>query len=300
MKAPTLDLNEEELRQLLASEDSTSFTIPLILSQFKPTVDKSGSFARVLDVIINTNFYINKISFSQLYKTFLITVSLETIESKCKSLLEKNDWILLKNKKYQESSGHNSSANHKIGINCDKSGDKSIVNDLNAILNINDINHDESDDGNDGLDYEYVNTNINNKLIENINNSNNDGNYGPKTESDSDRVKRPQTQTILNHRPEDEGVVVVSSDHIQGQTVYLTPKYVLKFDVFSNCLDGRVILPSISDSNQLDLHIGEDRIVLMSSKYKLDIFVSLLIKCSEVSATFDAFTHILDIKMPLI
>ncbi|CAG2166335.1 unnamed protein product, partial [Oppiella nova] len=58
-----------------------------------------------------------------------------------------------------------------------------------------------SDDGNDGLDYEYVNTNINNKLIENINNSNNDGNYGPKTKSDSDRVKRPQTQTILNHSP---------------------------------------------------------------------------------------------------
>jgi len=197
MKAPTLDLNEEELRQLLASEDSTSFTIPLILSQFKPTIDKSGSFARVLDVIINTNFYINKISSSQLYKTFLITVSLETIESKCKSLLEKNDWILLKNKKYQQSSDHNSSAN-KIGIHCDKSDDKSIVNDLNAILNIND-NNDESD-GNDGLDYEYVNTNINNKLIQNINNSNNDGNYGPKTESDSDRVKPPQTQTILNHR----------------------------------------------------------------------------------------------------
>jgi len=87
MKAPTLDLNEEELRQLLASEDASSFTIPLVLTQFKPTLDKSGSKGRVLDVIINTGFYTNKISFSQLYKTFLITVSLETIESKHKLLL---------------------------------------------------------------------------------------------------------------------------------------------------------------------------------------------------------------------
>jgi len=106
MKAPTLDLNEEELRELLASEEATSLTIPLLLTQFKPTLDKSGSKALVLDVIINTDFYINKILLSQLYKTFLITVTLETIErDKYKGIIEKNDWILLKNKKYQERNG---------------------------------------------------------------------------------------------------------------------------------------------------------------------------------------------------
>jgi len=86
-------------------------------------------------------------------------------------------------------------SNNKIDINCDKSGDIIGVNDLNAFLNINDINND-SNDCDDCLDYEYVKTSVNNKLIQYINDDSND----PKTESDFNRVKRPQTEAILNIR----------------------------------------------------------------------------------------------------
>jgi len=284
MKAPTLDLNEEELRALLSSEEANSFTIPLLLTQFKSTTDKSGSEALVLDVIINTDFYENKVRFSELYKTFLITVSLETIErDKYNALIDKNDWILLKNKKYQEFSDNNINNNYNIN---DKSGDKSLVNDLSALLNINDING-----GNDGFDYEEVITN-GKKFNRNIANSI-EGNDGPKTGS----VFSQETETTINDSYEDEGVV--SADQIQGQTKALTPKFKLKFDVMNNCLNGQLILPSISDSNEIDFRIGEDRIVLNASNYKLDIFIPLLIKADEVITTFDTFTHILDVKMPL-
>ena len=188
MKAPTLDLNEEELRALLASEEANSFTIPLILTPFKSTTDKSGSEALVLDVIINSDLYLNKISFSQLYKTFLITVTLETIErDKYNALIDKNDWILLKNKKYQEFSAHN--INNKYNIS-DKSGDKSLVNDLSALLNISDI-HDSNGDN----DYEEVITNGNKKFNRNIAKSI-EGINGPNTGS----LFSQQTETTINER----------------------------------------------------------------------------------------------------
>lgn len=148
MKAPTLDLNEKELRSLLASEEADSFTIPLLLTQMKRTRDKSGSDALVLDAIINTDFYSHKVIDSELYTTFLITVTLETIErDKYKGSIEKSDWIVLKNKKYQEVSG-------------DLSGDRNMVNDLSAKLNIYDIDNDinDLDAINDGFDYEYSTT----------------------------------------------------------------------------------------------------------------------------------------------
>jgi len=284
MKAPTLDLNEEELRALLASDEANSFTIPLILTQFKSTTDKSGSEALVLDVIINTDLYLNKISFSQLYKTFLITITLETIErDKYNDLIDKNDWVLLKNKKYQEFSDNN--INNDYNIN-DKTGDKSLVNELSAVLNINDVNEDSNEDI-DGVYYEEVITNDNKRLNRGIADKT-EGSKGPKTGS----LFSEEVKTKIN---DSEGVV--SADQIQGHV--LTPKYKLKLDVMNNHLNGQLILPAVSDSNQIDLRIGEDRIVLKASDYKLDIFVPLLIKADEVITAFDTFTHILDIKMPL-
>jgi hypothetical protein len=165
MKSPTLDLNEEELRSLLASEDSTAFTIPLLIKPIRNTEDKSGSKAIVCDVIINSDFYVNKISCSELYKTFLITVTLETIEKdKYKGLIDKNDWVVLRNKKY-----------HSVITN--KSHHKIAVNQLSALLNINNIN----DDYNDGYDYEFVKTRANNN--------------GPKTNPIVSHVSQQEIQT---------------------------------------------------------------------------------------------------------
>jgi hypothetical protein len=166
MKSPTLDLNEEELRSLLASEDSTAFTIPLLITPIRNTEDKSGSKAFVCDVIINSDFYINKISCSQLYKTFLITVTLETIEKdKYKGHIDKNDWVVLQNKKY-----------HSV-ISNGKSDDKTCVNELSALLNISNIN----DDYNDRYDYEFVNTKVYNN--------------GPKTNPIVSHVSQQEIQT---------------------------------------------------------------------------------------------------------
>lgn len=73
---------------------------PLSLSR-----DKQGSEAKVCDVIFNTNLYYKRVENDELHKTFLVTVSLEAIEDKYKPIelkLDKNNWIILKNKIYQE------------------------------------------------------------------------------------------------------------------------------------------------------------------------------------------------------
>ncbi|XP_054159093.1 PIH1 domain-containing protein 1-like isoform X1 [Oppia nitens] len=299
MKTPTLDLNEEELQQLLATEEADSFTIPLILTQFKPSLDKSGSKAQVLDVIINTEFYKNKIRNSKLFQTFLITVTLETIESKHKIQIEKNNWILLKNKKYQKIS-------NKMDINYDKIGDE--INDLSALLNSNVINNGNEIDDNKQLNYEFVKTSVNNnKLIQYVNNTNKSEDIGHKSDTTKDSgYKRPKTKIIGNNNSHNEDEFESNDYHLRDNlsmptiTTTLNPRYKLSLNVFDNCLEAHVMLSSIVKTKQIVLDIGEDRIVLNADKYQLDIFVPILIHTSHMSATFDGFTHILKIKMPII
>jgi hypothetical protein len=91
----------------------------------------------------------------------------------------------------------------------------------------------------------------------------------------------------------------VCSDQTHGQSSARTPKYKLKLDVLNNSLSVEVMLNNVYDLNQLDLRIGEDRIVLEALNYKLDIFVAVLIRSDEVVAEFDTLTSVLDLKMPL-
>lgn len=90
------------------------------------------------------------------------------------------------------------------------------------------------------------------------------------------------------------------ADPTESEPEVVTPKYKLTLNVSDNCLNGHIILPAVYDPKQIDLRIGEDRIVLSASHYKLDIFVSVLIDCNQVITTFDAFTGKLNLKMPLI
>uniref|UniRef100_A0A0A9WZ62 PIH1 domain-containing protein 1 n=1 Tax=Lygus hesperus TaxID=30085 RepID=A0A0A9WZ62_LYGHE len=77
------EISDEELIQILESEEASNYTVPLSLGDLHIEADKSGNSCSVYDVAISTSFY-NKILKNQLFKTFLMTVVMEGIESKFK------------------------------------------------------------------------------------------------------------------------------------------------------------------------------------------------------------------------
>lgn len=91
------DLTDDELLQVLESEDPTQFRIPMSIGEPHAEIDKSGSGCTAYDVVVNPKF-MDKMKRSELFKTFFLTIMCEGIESKYEILL-KRDWVVLKNRK---------------------------------------------------------------------------------------------------------------------------------------------------------------------------------------------------------
>ncbi|GFR62206.1 PIH1 domain-containing protein 1 [Elysia marginata] len=91
------DLTDDELLQVLDSEDPTQFRIPMSIGEPHAEIDKSGSGCTAYDVVVHPNF-MEKMKKSELFKTFFLTIMCEGIESKYNVLL-KRDWVVLKNRK---------------------------------------------------------------------------------------------------------------------------------------------------------------------------------------------------------
>lgn len=93
------DISDEELIQILGSDDPTTYRVPLSLGLPHEEVDKSGAPCTVYDVIINEAFF-RKISSNELFKTFLVTVALDGIEEKYHAHPDRDNYVVLKNKLY--------------------------------------------------------------------------------------------------------------------------------------------------------------------------------------------------------
>lgn len=145
-KPPTLNLNENELIDLLSKglEEASKFTIPMLITSLQKTIDKSGGDAVVLDVIINSDLYNNKIIKGNVYKTFMISVALQMIENeKYYGEIDKENYVVLKNKRYQEP--FVSQLNKVKSLLCDFDSSQTSAHDkMNDFLNIIGV-HNDSD-----------------------------------------------------------------------------------------------------------------------------------------------------------
>ncbi|XP_005094795.1 PIH1 domain-containing protein 1 [Aplysia californica] len=91
------DLTDDELLQVLDSEDPTQFRIPMSIGEPHAEIDKSGGGCTAYDVIVHPKF-MKKIEKSELFKTFFLTIMCEGIEGKYDIQL-KRDWVFLKNRR---------------------------------------------------------------------------------------------------------------------------------------------------------------------------------------------------------
>lgn len=93
------ELSEDDLLQLLASEEPTGYRVPMSLGEPHEELDKTGKACTVYDVVINPKFF-KKIQKSELFHSFMISVSLEGLEEKYGLKLKRESWLILKNKKF--------------------------------------------------------------------------------------------------------------------------------------------------------------------------------------------------------
>lgn len=75
--------------KLLDSEDPFSFRVPMSLGEPHAEIDKSGNGCTVYDIVVNTKF-LDKMKDSEVFKAFFLTVSMEGIEDKFKTNIDRS------------------------------------------------------------------------------------------------------------------------------------------------------------------------------------------------------------------
>ncbi|XP_035662821.1 PIH1 domain-containing protein 1-like [Branchiostoma floridae] len=91
------DINEEELREILESEDAGKYRVSMSIGEPHTEVDKGGKGCTAYDVIVNPNFY-DKMQKQDIFKAFFLVVCLEGLEQKYQMLLSRN-YTILKNRR---------------------------------------------------------------------------------------------------------------------------------------------------------------------------------------------------------
>ncbi|XP_067145080.1 PIH1 domain-containing protein 1-like [Centruroides vittatus] len=96
------EIDEDLLVSILNSDDPTTYRIPMSLGECREDKDKGGQTCSVYDIVINSDYY-KKVTNSKVFKQFLITVCLDGIEDKYHISVDKESYVILKNKKYHGS-----------------------------------------------------------------------------------------------------------------------------------------------------------------------------------------------------
>lgn len=109
---PTIRMSEDELSKLIETSDYkelSRFTVPLVLEQIEATLDKKGQPAKLTHAIINSKFYFDCVAKSEIYKRFIVHITIETINLKYSSdmanMMIGFNYVILKNKTFQLGTG---------------------------------------------------------------------------------------------------------------------------------------------------------------------------------------------------
>ncbi|KAM3959605.1 PIH1 domain-containing protein 1-like [Aphomia sociella] len=92
------DVSNNELMQILSSNDPSSYRVPMSIGEGRTQPDKSGAPATVYDVAINPKFF-KKIESDDLFQTFFLTVVFEGLQDKYQFEIDVTKYTILKNRK---------------------------------------------------------------------------------------------------------------------------------------------------------------------------------------------------------
>lgn len=92
------DITVEQLTEILASEMPSTYKIPMSITELRLTSDKAGKEALVCDVAVYPAFF-RKIEAVNIFRDFLITIVFEALDTKYNMQINRESWIILKNRK---------------------------------------------------------------------------------------------------------------------------------------------------------------------------------------------------------
>lgn len=92
------DISAELLTEILSSETPSNYKIPMSITELRLTPDKSGKDAVVCDVAVHPQFF-RKIEALVIFRDFLITIIFEALDAKYNIQINRDTWIILKNRK---------------------------------------------------------------------------------------------------------------------------------------------------------------------------------------------------------
>ncbi|CAL4214729.1 unnamed protein product, partial [Meganyctiphanes norvegica] len=78
-----------------------------------------------------------------------------------------------------------------------------------------------------------------------------------------------------------------------------TPKLVMRKVDNGTMLEADIDLPKMMNGKEIDMSVGEDRLVIETPNYFLDVFLPLSLKNSQVSAHFITSSRILNVRVPI-
>ncbi|KAK6640145.1 hypothetical protein RUM44_011831 [Polyplax serrata] len=91
-------ITEDEVLELWQSEEVSDYRVPLSIQDPHDELDKSGKPTTVYDVAVNSKFY-GTLQKSMIWQSFVLQVILEGIQDKYNVTLEKEEYVVLKNRK---------------------------------------------------------------------------------------------------------------------------------------------------------------------------------------------------------
>lgn len=265
---PPDDVTDQELIEVLESEDPSKFRIPLSIGEAHEETDKSGKPCTAYDVVVNPTF-LEKSKYNSVFHNVLIVATLESLELKYSLELDKNGWTVLKNKLYlgtareqcvrtvmplvQEVSTLRPAAPPSgPARGTSNTTDDSKTSGFDVVKK-----HGDAASGFLGDDNKAAATNKNkhDRLMTPVSST-------KKTKEESAK-RRPE---CVLRRVMGEG-----SDGAQAEMVAVT---------------ARVELPGVSSSRDVSVLVGEDRVVLESSVHFLDVLLPCTVEADTATAHF--------------
>lgn len=95
---PPEDISPDQLTEILSSDTPSNYKIPISITELRLTPDKSGNQAVVCDVAINPQLYA-KVEALVIFRDFLITIVFEALDRKYNIQINRDTWLILKNRK---------------------------------------------------------------------------------------------------------------------------------------------------------------------------------------------------------
>ncbi|KAG8230410.1 hypothetical protein J437_LFUL010211 [Ladona fulva] len=242
------EITDSELMKILSSDEPSSYRVPMSIGEERSDTDKSGNPCAVFDIVVNTTFY-RKVESNPLFRQFLLTCVLEALEDKYDLILEKEEFIVLKNLKSK-----GGMTEHRVQVR-----NKPLVQVLPS-----------------GLDVKAM---------------------VKSTQQGAESEKKPLITEIKTTH--------LNASKLTKPIYPKEPSYVLSLvnseESGQQIIEAAFFLRDISMAKEIELDVGEDRILLQTdkNKYFLDIFLPHLIDQERVTANFSVADKVLSVKIPV-